>query len=124
MESKKKELLVDASGFVLPSLSEGLPMAILEAWSYSLPVLMSNECNVPEGFRTGAALETGTNQEKIAESLERFLKMSVSKQQAMGVKGRKLVEDYFSWPMVASKMISVYQWLLGKEAKPDCIEMN
>jgi len=30
---KKKELLVSASAFILPSISEGLPMSVLEAWS-------------------------------------------------------------------------------------------
>ena len=45
-----------ADAFVLPSLSEGLPVAVLEAWSYGLPVLMTEACNLPEGFATGAAL--------------------------------------------------------------------
>jgi glycosyltransferase involved in cell wall biosynthesis len=38
-----------ADAFVLPSLSEGLPVAVLEAWSYGLPVLMTKACNLPEG---------------------------------------------------------------------------
>ena len=37
-----------ASAFVLPSLSEGLPMVVLEAWAYALPVLMTDACNLPE----------------------------------------------------------------------------
>src|SRR5438552_4392289 len=37
----------NADGFVLPSLSEGLPMAILEAWAHAKPVLMTSECNLP-----------------------------------------------------------------------------
>jgi hypothetical protein len=41
----------------LPSFSEGLPMSVLEAWSYGLPVVMTPECNLPEGFACGAALE-------------------------------------------------------------------
>ena len=35
---------------ILPSFSEGLPMAVLEAWAYGLPVLMTDHCNLPEGF--------------------------------------------------------------------------
>jgi len=36
---EKDRLLRKANAFILPSHSEGLPMAILEAWSYGLPVL-------------------------------------------------------------------------------------
>jgi poly(glycerol-phosphate) alpha-glucosyltransferase len=42
-----------ADAFVLPSFSEGLPMAVLEAWSYARPVLMTSQCNLPEGFSGG-----------------------------------------------------------------------
>src|SRR5665213_3827833 len=43
--------------FVLPSFSEGLPMVVLEAWANSKPVIMTPECNLPEGFQAGAALK-------------------------------------------------------------------
>ena len=38
-----------ADAVVLPSLSEGLPMGVLEAWSYGKPVLLTPQCNLPEG---------------------------------------------------------------------------
>src|SRR5262249_48685326 len=41
--------------FVLPSLSEVLSVAVLEAWAYAEPGLMTPECNVPEGVAAGAA---------------------------------------------------------------------
>ena len=28
-------------------------MSILEAWAYELPVVMTDYCNLPEGFRCG-----------------------------------------------------------------------
>jgi len=56
----KDALLRSASAFILPSFSEGLPMAVLEAWSYRLPVLMTDHCNLPEGFAANAAIRIGT----------------------------------------------------------------
>lgn len=112
-----------ASAFILPSLSEGLPMAVLEAWSNGLPVLMSRECHLPEGFEAGAALETGTDEKSIKESLVKFLQMSDEQRREMGRKGRGLVEERFTWPGVASKMSSVYSWLLGQGPQPDCVKV-
>ena len=48
------EALRLADAFVLPSLSEGLPMTVLEAWAYAKPALITLECNVSEGFAAGA----------------------------------------------------------------------
>jgi poly(glycerol-phosphate) alpha-glucosyltransferase len=110
-----------ASAFVLPSLSEGFPMAVLEAWSYGLPTLISKECNIPEGFEADSAIETGTSQEKILQSIVNFLRMSNTQMEDMGARGRRLVEEKFTWPLVASKMNSTYEWLLGKKERPECV---
>ena len=56
----KDALLRSASAFILPSFSEGLPMSILEAWAYRLPVLMTDHCNLPEGFDADAAIRIGS----------------------------------------------------------------
>ena len=52
MFNQLRDVAFNASdAFVLPSLSEGLPMALLEAWASGLPVIMTPECNLPEGLR-------------------------------------------------------------------------
>ena len=45
---EKERLLTEASAFILPSFSEGLPMSVLEAWAYALPVVITPHCNLPE----------------------------------------------------------------------------
>lgn len=112
-----------ADAFILPSYSEGLPIVVLEAWSYRLPVLMTHESNLPEGFDRGAALPLLTEVEAMARSLEDFFNLPERQRRAMGRAGRRLVEDKFSWPVLADRMHSVYLWLLGGGKKPDCVDL-
>jgi glycosyltransferase involved in cell wall biosynthesis len=107
--------------FVLPSLSEGLPMTVLEAWAYAKPVLMTPECNLPEGFGAGAALQIGTRPEEIAAALKQVIEMSDADRRAMGNRGRNLVETKFSWLRIGEQMRSVYEWVLGGGQLPEVI---
>jgi len=117
----KEALLRRADAFILPSFSEGLPMAVLEAWAHALPVLMTDFCNLPEGFAAGAALRIGTDAETIAEGLNELFEGSATDQRAMGARGRRLVEERFTWPRVAAEMEEVYRWLVGGGSKPGCV---
>jgi poly(glycerol-phosphate) alpha-glucosyltransferase len=105
----------------MPSLSEGLPMTVLEAWAYSKPVLMTPECNLPEGFAAGAALQIGTGREEIAAGLKQVIEMSDDDRRAMGNRGRNLVATKFSWPRIGEQMRSVYEWAFGGGATPEVI---
>lgn len=107
--------------FVLPSLSEGLPMTVLEAWSHARPVAMTAECNLPEGFAAGAALQIGTTPEQIAAGLKELTQMTDDDRAAMGNRGRNLAATKFSWPGIAEQMRSVYEWMLGGGTLPESI---
>jgi glycosyltransferase involved in cell wall biosynthesis len=69
----KQKLLHSARFLVLPSHSEGLPMAVLEAWSAGTPAIMTAECNLPAGFDAGASLECGYDAADITPVLEKAL---------------------------------------------------
>jgi poly(glycerol-phosphate) alpha-glucosyltransferase len=110
-----------ASAFILPSLSEGLPMSVLEAWSWQLPVLMTANCNLPEGTRARAIIPMEANAESIASALNRLFSMSCLELKEMGLRGRNLVEQHFQWPRVAEQMTQVYDWILDRGPQPSCI---
>jgi len=120
-EGEKAASLSRADAFVLPSFSEGLPMAILEAWAHKLPVMMTPQCNLPEGFETGAALAIEPAVSSIEEGLKVLFSMKPSDLAEMGIRGCQLVESRFTWTRIASEMHAVYQWLLGQADKPDCV---
>jgi len=112
---EKEALLRSGAAFVLPSFSEGLPMSVLEAWAYGLAVVMTPECNLPEGFASGSALEIRNSEMGNAkwEGLRVLLDMSDSDRIEMGRRGRRLVEERFTWPKVAAQMRMLYKELLG-----------
>ena len=109
--------------FILPSLSEGLPMAVLEAWAHAKPVLITLECNLPEGFAAGAALQIGTSPEQIAAGLKQLAEMSDDDRRAMGARGRTLVATKFSWPQIGEEMRSVFDWVLGNGPTPQTVRL-
>jgi poly(glycerol-phosphate) alpha-glucosyltransferase len=110
--------------FILPSLSEGLPMAVLEAWAYAKPVLMTAECNVPEGFAAGAAVQIGTTAAEIAAGINQLTEMSDSDRTVMGGRGHALVATRFSWPRIGEQMRSVYEWVLGGGPRPEAVRVE
>jgi poly(glycerol-phosphate) alpha-glucosyltransferase len=121
---KRAACLQNANAFVLPLFSEGLPMSVLEAWAYGLPVIMTKECNIPEGFESNAAIEIWPDVESIYEKLCSFMNLSDSQRNDLGQKGPKLVENKFTWPRIASQMNDVYKWVLGQGDKPECVRLD
>jgi len=120
-DQRKAASLVRTDAFILPSFSEGLPMAVLEAWSYRLPVLMTPQCNLPEGFVAQAAIDMSPDAASIAVALRKLFDMTELERRTMGDQGRRLVVERFTWPTVAASMRSVYSWVLGRSPMPACV---
>lgn len=115
---------VDA--FTLPSYSEGMPMSVLEAWSYKLPVLMTEFCNIPEGFEEKAALMMEPNVDSTISGLKELFSLSDKERKTIGENGLDLVKKKFTWETIASQMTEVYDWILsGKEMeKPSTVILD
>ncbi len=114
-------LLNAADAFILASHSEGLPMAVLEAWAHERPVLMSSACNLPEGFAAGAAVEIPVEPEKMATIIAHSL--ADPELPRLGASGRALVAESFSWERVGKDLAAVYAWVSGRGPRPECVKM-
>jgi glycosyltransferase involved in cell wall biosynthesis len=117
----KDRCFATASAFILPSESEGMPMSILDAWSWRLPVLMTEACNLSEGAEAKAAIVMAPETNSIAAALRRLFSLSASEREAMGRNGRRLVEERYQWPRIGNSMTEVYDWVLGHGPKPACV---
>lgn len=113
-----------ADAFVLSSYSEGLPMSVLEAWAYSLPVVMTDQCNLPDGFENKAAIRVTTDPQSIAGGLIELFSMSDDERTHMGRNGYNLVKREYTWEGIADKTLQLYHWLLGSGEMPGFVFLD
>ena len=96
-------LLTHAKCFVLPSSHEGLPIALLEAMSYRLPVLVSNiPANLEIGLNYDSYFKVG-DERQLTEKLRKMIQGEL----------RRIdypMEEY-DWDRIASQVIHVYNRL-------------
>ena len=110
--SQKAALLDIARFLILPSHSEGLPMAILEAWAARVPTIMSEHCHLPEGFTEGAAIDCGTSAGSIGAALRQAFALDHQEWQRMSDAAGALAGGPFSQQSVAERWEGFYSALL------------
>jgi glycosyltransferase involved in cell wall biosynthesis len=120
---EKARTLLGADAFILPSKSEGLPMSVLEAWSYALPVLMTKECNLVTAFHQNAAIQISSDANGLAGQLRRFFELSDGERATVAENGLHLVEQVYRWPAIAERVIALHHWVAGEGRKPDFVEV-
>lgn len=110
--------LAHADAFILPSFSEGMPLAVLEALSASTPVLLTPECNLKVVAPSGAGISIAPSAEGVTRGLVELASMSEEARRAMGQRGKALVSSSFTWSGIAADHVRIYRWLLGKAEEP------
>lgn len=111
----KQKSFSSAHFFVLPSKSEGLPMAVLEAWAAGVPAIMTEECNLPDGFERNAAIRTGSSVPAISQALTRAGRMDEAARLDMADRGRRLVEERYSKARVGTALTELYERCLQRD---------
>lgn len=101
---KLHELLTHAHCFVLPSSHEGLPIALLEAMSYDLPVIVSD---IPANLEVGLNYDCyfPTNDEK---ALEEKLRQRISQD----FQPVNYPMDEYNWDVIAEQVMTVYKSMI------------
>jgi glycosyltransferase involved in cell wall biosynthesis len=98
--------------FILPSLGEGQPTCVMEAWAYACPVVATRIEGVTDYFDGIAYLAEPADPASLAGEILRALNDPAAAQQ-LGRKGRALVREQFAWEKVAARMLRVYESCLG-----------
>jgi len=112
------DLLAASDFFVLPSLTEGLPLSVLEAMSMKLPVIATSVGGIPELVTDG---ETGIlippkDPVALAEAMARIIG-DPDLRKRMGEAGYRRVVNHFSFDTMTKKYEELYYSLLNGSAR-------
>jgi glycosyltransferase involved in cell wall biosynthesis len=113
------QMLAASDLFVLPSLWEGLPMALLEAMATGLPIVateVSGTVQVMVPNETGILVPPGDSMQ-LAQAIERLLS-DPERAQAMGAAARRRVEAEFSAQRQVDEHLALYHRLLKRVPLP------
>lgn len=106
-----------ASFFVLPSLSEALPLSMLEAMACGIPVCGTRVGDVPTLIKDGynGLLAEAGNTEQLAENMTKLLENPELRVE-MGRHARETIETDYSWDTIATKVVRVYTKVIDSES--------
>ena len=113
-EEKRNALLAQSNVFVLPSYNEGLPMALIEAMSWGLPVVTTPVGGIPELIvhsQNGLLVEPG-NIDQLSGALQSLID-NESLRLSIGEKARNSVR-YLSIDKYLTSLIGVYESTLSR----------
>ncbi len=123
-DQEKNDAFAAAELFILPSHSEGSPMVILDSLAAGVPVITTKASSWSDLAEFNCGWWTNISTRDIAIALNEAVKKSAKDLQQMGEKGKILIASKYTWSQLAQKTIRLYDWLLGREDKPDFVQID
>jgi glycosyltransferase involved in cell wall biosynthesis len=109
LNSKNKyKLLSDAHFFILPSYSEGLPIALLEALHMGVPSIISHKCNLEISKNNTGILYTSVNPKSILEALTLSASIEYSEYKRLVQGAQSIYNRNFSREVFINNLLRVY----------------
>jgi len=96
--------------FILPTLGEGMPTAILEAMANGLPIIASDVGAVSTmvNKKNGFLIKPG-NKEELVKAVRTFISSGKDEKNKMGKESYKLAKKRFEWAVVAAQTYKVLE---------------
>ncbi|MBY6839007.1 glycosyltransferase family 4 protein [Clostridium botulinum] len=115
-ESKRNQILKDTKIYILPSYNEGMPMSILEAMSYGIPVISSNVGSIPTLIKNGIngyLIEAGDTK-SLANNILKLVE-NKNLRNIISKNNYSEVKEKFSIESNIEKLIKIYNKILDKD---------
>lgn len=107
---RKRAVLARATIFVLPSYVEGMPMALLEAMSWGLPVIATSVGGVPEVIthEANGLLVAPGDVAALADAISRLMGDSALRER-LGSAARETIATRFSLDTAFGRLLEIYR---------------
>jgi glycosyltransferase involved in cell wall biosynthesis len=117
----KHALMARADVFVLPTFTENFGMVVAESLAVGTPVVTTRGAPWSEldEWQCGWWVDIGIG--PLTEALEDALRRTAGDLEAMGERGRRLIERRYTWDRIGAQIVEVYEWLLGRGNQPGCV---
>jgi glycosyltransferase involved in cell wall biosynthesis len=119
----KRNAFAAAELFLLPTLSEGNPLVVLDALGAGVPVITTKGAPWRDLVRYGCGWWTDISTEAIGRALGDALIMPAAELATLGRRGIDLVIRDYTWSEIARKTIRLYKWLADGGAQPDFVNV-
>jgi glycosyltransferase involved in cell wall biosynthesis len=106
-------LLANADVFVLPSYSENFGIVVAEAMAWGRPVIASTGMPWKEVADVGAGWWIEPEVDALAKALAEVLGKGREELEAMGARGRALVQERYAWAAPAKQLVEAYERILA-----------
>ena len=116
--TEKNQVLESCSLLVLPSKYENFGNSVLEGLARNIPCIATTGAPWSELNTEHCGWQVPFEQEAITNAIRIARHTPKEELWRMGENGHRLVERKFTVEMVAMKMLSLYQWILGVGEKP------
>jgi glycosyltransferase involved in cell wall biosynthesis len=122
--SEREAALANSDLFVLPTHSENFGIAIAEALAFGLPVITTKGAPWEELTTHECGWWIDLGHAELVQCLKDALRLPKAELSSMGERGRTLMARTYSWKQVAEQMKQSYEWLLGRNDMPRCIQTD
>jgi glycosyltransferase involved in cell wall biosynthesis len=122
--SEKSAAYSTANLFVLPSHTENFSLVTAEALAAGVPVVTTQGTPWAELPERGCGWWVPVGAEGITMALREAMAMTDEMRREMGLRGKVLIGEKYTWPVIAKQMSEVYEWILGYRYMPTCVRID
>lgn len=113
-----------ANLFILPSHTENFSLVTVEALAAGIPVITTRGTPWSILPEQGCGWWVPIGAEGISSGLREAMALSDEKLMEMGLRGKALIGEKYTWPAIALQMSDVYEWMLNRREMPSCVTLD